>query len=139
MKNENLVIRLNFENEVEFKMFNCRELISEEKVIVDGEEKIKRKYRVYYDENYNYRLFRSKMVKLKKLEGKLVVYGLKGGELKLIDYIKWNDNLLELMFNRKKEIRDNNGNVMVFENKFKWLEDLVKNKGYKKIKLIPGF
>lgn len=57
MKNENLVIRLNFENEVEFKMFNCRELISEEKVIVDGEEKIKRKYRVYYDENYNYRLF----------------------------------------------------------------------------------
>lgn len=68
-----------------------------------------------------------------------MVYGLKGGELKLIDYIKWNDNLLELMFNRKKEIRDNNGNVMVFENRFKWLEDLVKNKGYKKIKLIPGF
>ena len=71
-------------------MFNCRELISEEKVIVDGEEKIKRKYRVDYDENYNYRLFRSKIVKLKKLEGKLVVYGLKGGELKLIDYIKFN-------------------------------------------------
>jgi hypothetical protein len=84
-------------------------------------------------------LFRSKIVKLKKLEGKLVVYGLKGGELKLIDYIKWNDNLLELMFNRKKEIKSSDGNLEVYENRFEWFEDLLKNKGYRKINLIPCF
>ena len=139
MKNENLVIRLNFENEVELKLVNCRELISVEKVIVDGKEKIKKKYKVYYDKNYNYRIFKSKMGKLKKMEGKIVVYGLKGGELKMIDYIKWNNNFLELMFNRKKEIKSSDGNLEVYENRFEWFEDLLKNKGYRKINLIPGF
>jgi hypothetical protein len=139
MKNENLVIRLNFENEVELKLINCRELISVEKVIVDGKEKIKKKYKVYYDKNYNYRIFKSKMDKLKKMEGKIVVYGLKGGELKMIDYIKWNNNFLELMFNRKKEIKISDGNLEVYENRFEWFEDLLKNKGYRKINLIPSF
>jgi hypothetical protein len=139
MKNENLVIRLNFENEVELKLVNCRELVSVEKVIVDGKVKIKKKYKVYYDKNYNYRIFKSKMSKLKKMEGKIMVYGLKGGELKMIDYIKWNNNFLELMFNRKKEIKSSDGNLEVYENRFEWFEDLLKNKGYRKIKLIPGF
>jgi hypothetical protein len=139
MKNENLVIRLNFENEVELKLVNCRELISIEKIIVDGKEKIKKKFKVYYDKNYNYRIFKSKMGKLKKMEGKIVVYGLKGGELKMIDYIKWNNNFLELMFNRKKEIKSSDGNLEVYENRFEWFEDLLKNKGYRKINLIPGF
>ena len=139
MKNENLVIRLNFENEVELKLVNCRELVSVEKVIVDGKVKIKKKYKVYYDKNYNYRIFKSKMSKLKKMEGKIMVYGLKGGELKMIDYIKWNNNFLELMFNRKKEIKSSDGNLEVYENRFEWFEDLLKNKGYRKINLIPGF
>jgi len=139
MKNENLVIRLNFENEVEFKLVNCRELVSVERFIVDGKKKIKRKYKVFYDKNFNYRLFRNKISKLKKIEGKLVVYGLKEGEFKIIDCIKWNNNFLELMFNRKKEIKDNNGDVVVYENRFDWFEDLMKNKGFKKINLIPGF
>jgi hypothetical protein len=139
MKNENLVIRLNFENEVELKLVNCRELVSVEKIIVDGKEKIKRKYKVFYDKNYNYKIFKSKMGKLKKMEGKIVSYGLKGGELKMIDYIKWNNNFLELMFNRKKEIKNSDGNLEVYENRFEWFEDLLKNKGYSKINLIPGF
>jgi len=139
MKNENLVIRLNFENVVELKLVNCRELVSVEKVIVDGKEKVKRKYKVFYDKNYNYRIFKSKMGKLKKMEGKIVVYGLKGGELKMIDYIKWNNNFFELMFNRKKEIKISDGNLVVYENRFEWFEDLLKNKGYRKINLIPSF
>jgi len=139
MKNENLVIRLNFENVVELKLVNCRELVSVEKIIVDGKEKVKRKYKVFYDKNYNYRIFKSKMGKLKKMEGKIVVYGLKGGELKMIDYIKWNNNFLELMFNRKKEIKISDGNLVVYENRFEWFEDLLKNKGYRKINLIPSF
>ena len=139
MSKENLVLKLNVENEVELKLVKCRELVSIERVIVDGKEKIRRKYKVYYDKNYNYRLFKVKMGKLKKTEGKIVVYGLMGGELKMIDYIKWNNNFLELMFNRKKEIKNGDGNVEVYENRFEWFEDLLKNKGYRKISLIPGF
>ena len=139
MSKENLVLKLNVENEVELKLVKCRELVSIERVIVDGKEKIRRKYKVYYDKNYNYRLFKVKMGKLKKTEGKIVVYGLMSGELKMIDYIKWNNNFLELMFNRKKEIKNGDGNVEVYENRFEWFEDLLKNKGYRKISLIPGF
>jgi hypothetical protein len=43
------------------------------------------------------------------------------------------------MFNRKKEIKSSDGNLEVYENRFEWFEDLLKNKGYRKIKLIPGF
>ncbi len=76
---------------------------------------------------------------MRKLEGKIVIYGFKKGELKMLDYIKWNENLMDLIFKKKKEIKDGNENLEMFENRFEWFEDLVKNKGYKKIKLIPVF
>ncbi len=139
MSKENLILKLNVENEVEFKLINSRELLSEEKVIIDGKEKIKRKYRVFYDRNINYKNFKNKILKLRKLEGKIVIYGFKKGELKMLDYIKWNENLMDLIFKKKKEIKDGNENLEMFENRFEWFEDLVKNKGYKKIKLIPVF
>jgi hypothetical protein len=137
MSKEKLILKLNVENEVEFKLINSRELLSEEKVIIDGKEKIKRKYRVYYDRNFNYKKFKNKILKLRKIQGKLVIYGLIKGKLEMLDFLKWNENLIDLIFKKKKEIKHDDENLELFNSRFDWFEDLVKNKGYKKIKLIP--
>ena len=138
MKNEKKIVRLNFENGFNFSLLKSRELIEENEIIVDGKKKIKRKYKVYYDKNKTLKMFKSKILLLKKWSFKIVVFGEVGEKLNIIDCFRWDYNVFEVFLGDKKIVKNDNEELVEFKNRFDWLEDLMINNRYEKIKIIPG-
>ena len=138
MKNEKKIVRLNFENGFNFSLLKSRELIEENEIIVDGKKRIKRKFKVYYDKNKTLKMFKSKILLLKKWSVKIVVFGEVDEKLNIIDCFNWDYNVFEMFLGDKKIVKNENEELVEFNNRFDWLEDLMVNNRYEKIKIIPG-
>ena len=136
MKNEKVIVKVNYENGFNFSLLKSRVLIEEREVIVDEKKVIKRKYRVYYDKNKTCKMFKNKILILKKWEDKMVVYGKLAEKLNVLDFVRWDNNINDVFLSNKKIVKNESEELIKFNNRFEWLENLILNKKYSKVKLI---
>lgn len=139
MKKEKMIVKVNYESGFNFSLLKSRELIEVKEEVIDGKKLVKRKYRVYYDKNKTYKMFKSKILLLKKWGGKMVIYGEVNEKLNVIDFVRWDNNINEVFLSNKKVVKNESEELIEFSNRFEWLENLILNKKYNKVKLIPSF
>jgi hypothetical protein len=139
MQKEKMIVQVNYERGFNFSLLKSRALIEVKEEVIDGKKVVKRKYRVYYDKNKTYKSFKSKILLLKKWGGKIVIYGELDEKLNIIDFVRWDNNINDVFLSNKKVIKNESEELIEFNNRFEWLEDLVLNKKYNKVKLIPGY
>jgi hypothetical protein len=138
MKKEKMIVKVNYESGFNFSLLKSRELIEVKEEVIDGKKLVKRKYRVYYDKNKTYKMFKSKILLLKKWGGKMVIYGEVNEKLNVIDFVRWDNNINEVFLSNKKVVKNESEELIEFNNRFEWLENLILNKKYNKVKLIPS-
>ena len=138
MKKEKMIVKVNYESGFNFSLLKSRELIEVKQEVIDGKKLVKRKYRVYYDKNKTYKMFKSKILLLKKWGGKMVIYGEVNEKLNVIDFVRWDNNINEVFLSNKKVVKNESEELIEFSNRFEWLENLILNKKYNKVKLIPS-
>lgn len=138
MKKEKMIVKVNYESGFNFSLLKSRELIEVKEEVIDGKKLVKRKYRVYYDINKTYKMFKSKILLLKKWGGKMVIYGEVNEKLNVIDFVRWDNNINEVFLSNKKVVKNESEELIEFNNRFEWLENLILNKKYNKVKLIPS-
>jgi hypothetical protein len=138
MKKEKMIVKVNYESGFNFSLLKSRELIEVKEEVIDGKKLVKRKYRVYYDKNKTYKMFKSKILLLKKWGGKMVIYGEVNEKLNVIDFVRWDNNINEVFLSNKKVVKNESEELIEFSNRFEWLENLILNKKYNKVKLIPS-
>ena len=138
MKKEKMIVKVNYESGFNFSLLKSRELIEVKEEVIDGKKLVKRKYRVYYDKNKTYKMFKSKILLLKKWGGKMVIYGEVNEKLNVIDFVKWDNNINEVFLSNKKVVKNESEELIEFNNRFEWLVNLILNKKYNKVKLIPS-
>ncbi len=138
MKKEKMIVKVNYESGFNFNLLKSRELIEVREEVIDGKKVVKRKYRVYYDKNKTYKIFKSKILLLKKWGGKMVIYGELNEKLNIIDFVRWDNNINEVFLSNKKVVKNESEELIEFNNRFEWLENLILNKKYNKVKLIPS-
>ena len=138
MKKEKMIVKVNYESGFNFSLLKSRELIEIKEEVIDGKKLVKRKYRVYYDKNKTYKMFKSKILLLKKWGGKMVIYGEVNEKLNVIDFVRWDNNINEVFLSNKKVVKNESEELIEFNNRFEWLENLILNKKYNKVKLIPS-
>lgn len=133
-----MIVKVNYESGFNFSLLKSRELIEVKEEVIDGKKLVKRKYRVYYDKNKTYKMFKSKILLLKKWGGKMVIYGEVNEKLNVIDFVRWDNNINEVFLSNKKVVKNESEELIEFSNRFEWLENLILNKKYNKVKLIPS-
>jgi hypothetical protein len=138
MEKEKMIVKVNYESGFNFSLLKSRELIEVREEMIDGKKLVKRKYRVYYDKNKTYKMFKSKILLLKKWGGKMVIYGEVNEKLNVIDFVRWDNNINEVFLSNKKVVKNESEELIEFSNRFEWLENLILNKKYNKVKLIPS-
>jgi hypothetical protein len=138
MEKEKMIVKVNYESGFNFSLLKSRELIEVKEEVIDGKKLAKRKYRVYYDKNKTYKMFKSKILLLKKWGGKMVIYGELNEKLNVIDFVRWDNNINEVFLSNKKVVKNESEELIEFNNRFEWLENLILNKKYNKVKLIPS-
>jgi hypothetical protein len=138
MEKEKMIVKVNYESGFNFSLLKSRELIEVREEVIDGKKLVKRKYRVYYDKNKTYKMFKSKILLLKKWGGKMVIYGELNEKLNVIDFVRWDNNINEVFLSNKKVVKNESEDLIEFNNRFEWLENLILNKKYNKVKLIPS-
>ena len=138
MEKEKMIVKVNYESGFNFSLLKSRELIEVREEMIDGKKLVKRKYRVYYDKNKTYKMFKSKILLLKKWGGKMVIYGELNEKLNVIDFVRWDNNINEVFLSNKKVVKNESEELIEFSNRFEWLENLILNKKYNNVKLIPS-
>ena len=136
MKTEKMIVKVNYESGFNFSLLKSKTLI-EEMEVVEGEKILKKKYKVIYDKEKTFKMFKSKILMLSKWGGKMVVYGEMENKIHVIDFIRWDNNIREVFFDRKI-FKNEDEEVKEYKCRFDWLEKLLLDKKYKKVKLIPS-
>ena len=136
MKTEKMIVKVNYESGFNFSLLKSKTLI-EEMEVVEGEKILKKKYKVIYDKVKTFKMFKSKILMLSKWGGKMVVYGEMENKIHVIDFIRWDNNIREVFFD-KKIFKNEDEELKEYKCRFDWLEKLLLDKKYKKVKLIPS-
>ncbi len=136
MKTEKMIVKVNYESGFNFSLLKSKTLI-EEMEVVEGEKILKKKYKVIYDKEKTFKMFKSKILMLSKWGGKMVVYGEMENKIHVIDFIRWDNNIREVFFDRKI-FKNEDEELKEYKCRFDWLEKLLLDKKYKKVKLIPS-